>query len=133
MRARQALFAAIPDLSHAVRTGRISRTMAMIGGMMKILPVLGLDEEGKVTEVARVRTFDRALDTLVEATATRLEGNGDSRVAIVHAHAPQTAQTLRERLLRKTDGAIARLDVLETGPAIAVHAGIGAAGIFSLF
>ncbi|MGH7662192.1 MAG: DegV family protein [Vulcanimicrobiaceae bacterium] len=133
MRARQALYAAIPDLSHAVRTGRISRTMATIGGMMRILPVLGLDDEGKVAEIARVRTFDRALDTLVEETATRLARTSDSRVAIVHAHAPQTAETLRERLVRKTGGTIARLDVLETGPAIAVHAGIGAAGIFSLF
>ena len=133
MRPHQALYAAIPDLSHAVRTGRISRTMAMIGGMMKILPVLGLDEEGKVMEVARVRTFDRALDTLVEATASRIAGKSDSRVAIVHARAPQTAQALRERLVRKTAGSIGRLDVLETGPAIAVHAGIGAAGTFSLF
>jgi fatty acid kinase fatty acid binding subunit len=133
MRSRQVLYAAIPDLSHAVRTGRISRTMAMIGGMMKILPVLGLDDEGKVMEVARVRTFDRALDTLVEATASRIQGKTGSRVAIVHARAPHTAQTLRERLTRKTGGSIARLDVLETGPAIAVHAGIGAAGIFSLF
>ena len=133
MRSRQALYAAIPDLSHAVRTGRISRTMAMIGGMMKILPVIGLDDEGRVTEIARVRTFDRALDTLVEATANRLAGKSDSHVAIVHARAPQTAETLRGRLIAKTAGTIARLDVLETGPAIAVHAGIGAAGIFSLF
>lgn len=133
MRSRQALYAAIPDLSHAVRTGRISRTMAMIGGMMKILPVLGLDDDGKVMEVARVRTFDRALETLIEATATRIQGTTAARVAVVHARAPQTAETLRQRLLQKTGDAIARLDVLETGPAIAVHAGIGAAGIFSLF
>jgi len=133
MRARQALYAAIPDLSHAVRTGRVSKTMAMIGGMMKILPVLALDDEGKVTEFARVRTFDRALDMLAEATAARLSGQSGSRVAIVHARAPHTAAVLQDRLLGKIGGAIARIDVLETGPAIAVHAGIGAAGIFSLF
>lgn len=132
LRERQRLFAAIPDLSHAVRTGRISKAMAMIGGIMKISPVITLDGEGKVAEYARVRTFGRALDTLVEATVAHLAGAQDARVAIVHAHAPQTAATLRERLMGSLPRAPRRLEVFETGPAIAVHAGVGAAGIFSL-
>ncbi len=133
LRARQRLFAAIPDLSHAVRTGRVSKGMAMLGGMMKISPVITLDEGGKVAEFARVRTFERALDTLVDATVTLLTGAADARVAIVHAQALKTAGTLRERLLAKLATTPARLDVIETGPAIAVHAGVGAAGIFSVF
>lgn len=132
LRAGQALYAAIPDLSHAVRTGRISKTMAMIGGIMKIIPVIGLDEEGKVVECDRVRTFERALDALVEATASRVREAAQARVAIVHAGAPQTATKLEQRLRAHVGDSRARVDVFETGPAIAVHAGIGAAGIFSL-
>lgn len=132
LRSGQALFAAIPDLSHAVRTGRISKTMAMIGGMMKILPIIGLDDEGKVVERGRVRTFERALDTLVEATASHLAEAQTSRAVIVHASAPEIAGALQERLLRAIDPSRTRIDVIETGPSIAVHAGIGAAGIFSL-
>ena len=131
-RAHQHLFAAIPDLSHAVRTGRISKAMAMIGGIMKISPVITLDDAGKVAEYARVRTFGRALDTLVDATVAHIEDPNATRVAIVHAHAPDTAVALRDRLIAKLPQAPQRLDVIETGPAISVHAGIGAAGIFSL-
>ena len=133
LRARQRLFAAIPDLSHAVRTGRVSKGMAMLGGVMKISPVITLDERGKVAEFARVRTFERALEALVDATISHLAGAADARVAIVHAQVPQTAVSLRERLLAKLPAPPAGLDVIETGPAIAVHAGIGAAGIFSVF
>jgi DegV family protein with EDD domain len=133
LRSHQRLFAAVPDLSHAVRTGRVSKGMAMLGGIMKISPVITLDENGKVAEFARVRTFERALDTLVDATVSHLADAVDARIAIVHARALQTAQTLRERLLSKLGTPPARLDVLETGPAIAVHAGMGAAGIFSVF
>ncbi len=133
LRACQALYAAIPDLSHAVRTGRVSKGMAMLGGIMKISPVITLDASGKVAEFARVRTFERALDTLVDATVSHLAGAADARVAIVHAQAQQTAEILRERLLAKLARAPARVDLLETGPAIAVHAGVGAAGIFSVF
>jgi len=133
LRSRQRLFAAVPDLSHAVRTGRVSKGMAMLGGIMKISPVITLDENGKVAEFARVRTFERALDTLVDATVTHVSDAAEPRIAIVHARAPQTAETLRERLISKLRRPPARLDVLETGPAIAVHAGVGAAGIFSVF
>jgi len=133
LRTRQRLFAAVPDLSHAVRTGRVSKGMAMLGGIMKISPVITLDEDGKVAEFARVRTFERALDTLVDATVSHLTGAAGAQLAIVHAQAPRTAGTLRERLLTKLAMPPARLDVIETGPAIAVHAGVGAAGIFSVF
>ena len=133
LRERQRLFAAIPDLSHAVRTGRISKALAMLGGIMKISPVITLDEQGKVAEYARVRTFPRALDTLADATAEHVGDAPGVRIAIVHARAPETAQALRERLTAKLPRPPARLDVIETGPAIAVHAGVGAAGVFSVF
>jgi DegV family protein with EDD domain len=133
LRAHERLYAAVPDLSHAVRTGRISKSMAMIGGIMKISPVITLDGEGKVAEYARVRTFDRALDTLADATVQSLADAKEAQIEIVHARAPQVADSLRARLEAKLKRAPARLDIVETGPAIAVHAGMGAAGIFSVY
>lgn len=133
LRAHQRLFAAIPDLSHAVRTGRVSKAMGMLGGIMKISPVITLDESGRVAEFARVRTFGRALDTLVDATVQHLGSAPHPRIAVVHAHAPETAESLRERLAAKLVVSPKRVHVIETGPAIAVHAGTGAAGIFSVF
>ncbi|HEY1727495.1 MAG TPA: DegV family protein [Candidatus Baltobacteraceae bacterium] len=133
LRARQRLFAAIPDLSHAVRTGRVSKGMAMLGGIMKLSPVITLDENGKIAEFARVRTFERALETLVEATVVHVASAAGARIAIVHSRAFRTAEALRDRLLAKLTTRPARLEIVETGPAIAVHAGIGAAGIFSVF
>ncbi len=40
-------FATVPDLSHAVRTGRVSRAQAFIGSLVKVLPVLRIDSGGK--------------------------------------------------------------------------------------
>jgi DegV family protein with EDD domain len=131
LRSRQALYAAIPDLSHAVRTGRISKATAMIGGIMKLSPVIALDETGKVAQYARVRTFHRALETLVEATVAHV-GECRARIAIVHARAARTASMLREQLLARLPRLPERCETLETGPVIAVHAGPGAAGIFSI-
>ena len=132
VRGHQRLFATIPDLSHAVRTGRVNRAMAALGGMMKIVPVITLDAHGKVAESARVRTFARAQDSLIDATFAAAEGARDLRIAIVHARAEALAQSLRERLLAKLPTAPSEVELIETGPAIATHAGLGAAGIFSL-
>ena len=63
-------FATIPDLSHAVRTGRVSRAQAFVGSLVKIVPVLRI-EHGKVEEQARVRTFARAIDAMVDAVVGR--------------------------------------------------------------
>ena len=71
----------IPDLSHAVRTGRVSRAQAFVGSLVKIVPVLRI-ERGKVEEHARVRTFARAVDTMVDAAAAEANAaDGRARCA----------------------------------------------------
>ncbi len=56
--ARQRGYATVPDLSYAVRNGRISKAQAFLGSLVKIVPVLRIDS-GTIGQ-ARVRTFARA-------------------------------------------------------------------------
>ena len=130
-RAVQRGYATLPDLSHAVRTGRISRTQAFIGSLVKLLPVLRVDA-GRVDEEARVRTFARAQDTMVERAAADINAARDARVIVMHAHAPELAVALAERLRAAVTAPLRSFDVLEAGPAIATHAGPGAVAIFVL-
>ncbi|MGH8163297.1 MAG: DegV family protein, partial [Rhodanobacteraceae bacterium] len=61
-RAAQRLYAILPDLSHLVRNGRVGKARAAIGTLMKIVPVLSLDD-GQIDAVAQVRTIARARET----------------------------------------------------------------------
>jgi len=130
-RESQRLFAAIPDLSHAVRTGRVGKAQAALGNMLKIVPLLTL-KEGAVAVEASVRTFARAQQLMIDATLANRRGAVRPRLMITHTRAAElaarTAQSLAEHLnLDARD-----VPVLEGGPVIATHAGPGAVGVFSV-
>lgn len=132
VKATQRGYVVLPDLSHAVRSGRISRAQAAIGGLLKIVPVLRLGN-GEVETEARVRTFERAQETILEATLARLSARpSHARIVVVHANAPELGRSMLERLRARLPVSPCSLRLLEAGPAIAVHSGSGAVGIFSL-
>jgi DegV family protein with EDD domain len=124
-------YATLPDLSHAVRTGRISRAQAFIGSLVKIVPVLRIDG-GRVEEEARVRTFARAQETMVAAASRDANAAPGARVCVIHTRAAELAAALGARLQERIVTELRSFDVFEAGPVIGTHAGPGAVGIFVL-
>lgn len=122
-------FATLPDLSHAVRTGRVSRAQAFLGSALKIVPVLRIDS-GAVSEQARVRTFARAIDTMVEAAAGEANKADGARICVMHAHARESAQRVSSGLRAKLATVPTIFEELEAGPVLGTHAGQGAVGVF---
>jgi DegV family protein with EDD domain len=130
-RASQRLFACVPDLAHLQRTGRIGKAQAVLGSLMKIVPVLCL-KDGAVAAEAQVRTLSRARETMLDLTIANTPDGSQARYIVMHTNAPELAADLLERLRARLDGAQPiMLEVLEAGPVIATHAGPGAVGIFS--
>jgi len=124
-------YCTLPDLSHAVRTGRVGKAQAALGSLLKIVPVLKVGD-GSVDVEARVRTFSRAQETIVDATVRDLGDVPKARLIVMHAHAPANGAALLERLRSKLTAEPAYCALAEAGPAIATHAGEGAVGIFSI-
>jgi fatty acid-binding protein DegV len=83
-----------------------------------------------VQEYARVRTYARAIDTMIEAGAAEVNRADGARVCVVHSHAAgeaeRVATTLRERITTTP----LLFELLEAGPVIGTHAGAGAIGVF---
>jgi DegV family protein with EDD domain len=129
-RAMQRLYACIPDLSHLVRTGRIGRAKAVIGTLMKIVPVLCL-KDGVVEAEAQVRTFGRARETMLGLSMKAAADPSNARFLVMHTNAPQLAsEVMKELEVRIGASAPRLLAIAEAGPVIATHAGPGAVGIF---
>ncbi len=128
MRERTPLFATLPDLSHVQRTGRIGRAAAVLGGLMKIVPILTL-EAGAVVSRAQVRTFKRAQETMVDLACSDDRVGANARFRVIHTQAPDLAEQMRERIIERCAGRDISIDVVEAGPVIAVHAGAGAIGV----
>lgn len=127
----QHLYACIPDLSHVVRTGRIGKARAVIGTLMKIVPVISL-QDGEVVAKAQVRTMNRAQQTMIDLALEGITDVAKARFLVMHTNAPDLARSILERLRsRLGDVEPQMLDILEAGPVIATHGGPGAVGIFS--
>jgi DegV family protein with EDD domain len=128
----QRLYACIPDLSHVVRTGRIGKAQAVIGTLMKIVPVISL-RDGEVVAEAQVRTMSRAQETMIDLALKNITDVPNARFLVMHTNASRLAADILERLRARLGGATPKmLDVLEAGPVIATHGGPGAVGVFSV-
>ena len=126
----QQLFACFTDLSHLQRMGRIGKAAAVIGGLMKIVPVLWLND-GKIEAKAQIRTIARAHETMLDLAVASAGNGGDARYILIHTNALVIAQSVCERLqARLGAGYTLPIEIIEAGPAIAAHAGEGAVAIF---
>ncbi|MHB8145841.1 MAG: DegV family protein [Vulcanimicrobiaceae bacterium] len=129
-RRTQRLYACFTDLSHLQRTGRIGKAQAVLGTLMKIVPVLCL-KDGQVAAEAQVRTFARAQETMLDLTMKAVTDVSKARFLVIHTNAPQLARDAKEKLATRLGAAQPRmLETLEAGPVIATHGGPGAVGIF---
>jgi DegV family protein with EDD domain len=127
----QHLYACIPDLSHVVRTGRIGKAKAVIGTLMKIVPVISL-RDGEVVAEAQVRTMSRAQQTMIDLSLKHISDISKARFLVMHTNAPELARDIKDRLSAQLGAQTPlMLDILEAGPVIATHGGPGAVGIFS--
>ena len=127
----QHLYACIPDLSHVVRTGRIGKAKAVIGTLMKIVPVISL-KDGEVVAQAQVRTLSRAQQTMIDLSLEHVTDVSKARFLVMHTNAPELAKSILERLRAQLgEREPEMLDILEAGPVIATHGGPGAVGVFS--
>ncbi|MBV8727247.1 MAG: DegV family protein [Candidatus Eremiobacteraeota bacterium] len=127
----QRLFAIAPDLSHLERTGRIGKAKAVLGTLLRIVPVLRL-RSGNVEVEAQVRTFNRAIEVMIATAVGQIRDYGATRLLVMHTNAAELAARVAQDLRSRLSSPVRSLSILEAGPVIAVHAGPGAVGVFYL-
>lgn len=81
-------------LEYLLKGGRVGRAQALLGGLLKITPVLTL-KDGVVTPVQRTRSRAQAIDTLVNMvkTANKIEG-----LMIENASTPEDFEILANKV-----------------------------------
>lgn len=126
IRAEMKAYMIVDDLNHLVRGGRLTNGAALIGGLLKIKPVLTF-EEGKIVVAEKIRTsrkaFNRIEDLLLEKAANNAS---DYRFFIIHANALEQAEEEKARLLSRNPNL--QIDLAYFGPVIGTHLGEKALG-----
>jgi DegV family protein with EDD domain len=119
---RTHVFAALDTLEFLRRSGRMSRVMAGLGTVLQIKPLLKMYDGNPTAE--RVRTRKRAIDRLISLLSDLVPLE---QVALVHTHAPDRAQDLRQRVQHLFPEGKVPFSV-EVTPVIGSHIGPGAVG-----
>jgi DegV family protein with EDD domain len=124
---RAGLVAALDTLEYLARGGRIGKLTFMAGSLIKIKPVLEIDDEGALTPINKVRSDDQALQTIVDHVAKQIGGDQRISLAILEADAPLQAARLEELAQQQLQPV--KIFHSELTPVMGVHAGPGLVGL----
>jgi DegV family protein with EDD domain len=123
MRSQIQTYFSVATLEFLRRGGRIGRASALVGSVLQVKPVLCI-RDGLVTPLERVRTFERALNRIVELTREVDRGHG---VCVIVGHADSEADA--ERISRELEPICETLMIQPLGPVVGAHAGPGVVGV----
>ena len=120
----------IDDLAHLHRGGRISKTVAVLGGMVKIKPMLHVDNQGALKVIGKERGRKKALNKIVDTALEQSEGWKNDIIMITHGDCEEDARYV-EKLVREKMG-IDNLLVNNIGTVIGSHTGPGVVAVFCM-
>lgn len=120
----------VDDLVYLKRGGRVSAATAVVGTMLKIKPVLHVDDEGHLISMFKARGRKAAIDSLLQQYETLGEGRDQEMVFVCHADCLAEAELLKQRLLEK--GSAKEVMIGNLGAVIGSHAGPGTLAVFFL-
>ena len=123
MRDQVQTYFSVATLEFLRRGGRIGRASAVLGSVLQVKPVLCI-RDGLVTPLERVRTFERALNRIVELTREVDQGQG---LCVIVGHAD--AEGDAERVARELEPIAETLMIQPLGPVVGAHAGPGVVGV----
>lgn len=122
MRETAHMYAAVKTLDNLQKSGRLSNASAVIGSMLQIKPIITMTEEGKLEAIAKVRTFKKALQALIDLAK---DANIDESytIAIMHMLNIEDATTVKDALAEIYPNIT--IHVIPLSLVVAVHVGEG--------
>ena len=116
----------VDDLNHLKRGGRISATTAFFGGMLNIKPIIHVDEQGHLINVAKTRGRKASMEYL--AAKVGEDATDKETVFIGHGDCPEDAAVL-ETMLKEHHG-VKNVITGYVGGVIGAHTGPGVLVVF---
>ena len=118
----------VDDLTYLKRGGRISPTVAAVGTMLNIKPVMHVDNEGHLIPVEKARGRKAALAALLKHMRDTVTEPEAQRVMLCHTCCREEAERLRQDILAEFHPK--EVLITEVGPIIGAHTGPGLMALF---
>ena len=119
----------VDDLFHLKRGGRVSAATAVVGSMLKIKPVLHVDDEGKLVAIGKAMGRKKSLHTLVENLIATMDMDENDPIFISHGDCMDDVEYVKKLLWEKFPNV--EIKVNYVGSVIGAHAGVGVVAVFN--
>ena len=128
LRKRLRLFLRVETLEYLKRGGRVSKTVAFVGGMLHFMPILTFDESGKLETIGKARGAKLSHKLLNDSIAAAGGIDFSMPVAITYAGdvSDGTVQSYLADSKALMDGNEDKVMIGELGCVIGTHTGPGA-------
>lgn len=121
---RLQVFAALDTMEYLKRSGRVPATVAMLGSLLSLKPLIEL-RNGEVKEIGAVRTTHRANERMSKFL---LNGGSLERLAILHTGAEPRAREFLNELMQSASQAVPR-DILMVNVTTVIGTHVGPNGL----
>lgn len=118
----------VDDLMYLKRGGRISGATALVGTMLRVKPILHVDDEGHLVNVARVRGRKVSIQALADKMKALSGSFENSTVFISHGDCREDAEYLAGLL--KAQCGVKNVYINYVGAVIGSHSGPGTLALF---
>lgn len=120
----------VDDLNHLYRGGRVSKTVAIVGTIAGIKPILHVDDEGHLIPLTKTRGRKKSLNALVDYMEEKTKGclSKNDIVFISHGDALKDAEYVKNEIEKRFG--IHKFLINHIGPTIGAHSGPGTIALF---
>ena len=120
----------VDDLFHLHRGGRVSRATAIVGTMVKIKPIIHMDNSGELKVIGKERGRKKSLNKIVDMAVEQSKGWDNDIVMITHGDCEEDAEYVAG-LVREKMG-IDNILINCIGTVIGSHTGPGVVAVFCM-
>ena len=120
----------VDDLFHLHRGGRVSKTAAVLGTMVKVKPIIHMDDNGALQVIGKERGRKKSLHKIVDMAVERSEGWDTEIIMITHGDCLEDAEYVA-KLVREKMG-VENVFIHNIGTVIGSHTGPGVVATFCM-
>lgn len=114
------------NMDYLKKGGRIGGAQALLGNILKINPVLTVDNDGVVEIVKKIRTKKKAVQGILDRFQDDVDKYGFGDAVVHHINTLEEAKALA----KKVEDIIKRpVRIADIGPVVGAHVGPGSVGI----
>lgn len=120
------IYLLVDTLKYLVKNGRLSHTSGALGTLLKIKPILTV-ENGVILPLEKVRTTKKAREKLLELSLEKIKETKEAEAFIAYTDNKDLAETFENEILKHYPNL--KITLIPLTPVVGAHTGPGAIGI----